>query len=94
VSITNVNFNQRVEDKNLKKSLVNHEFTMKIKDSGYDCNHNTFDKTGWKPHISLNGDMTRTEYGIQFNLKKEIHFKEPLYSTGQLKKRQLNYKHT
>jgi hypothetical protein len=94
VSITNGNFKQLETSRNLKKSLENHAFTSKLKDYGYDANHNTFDRTGWEPHKSLHSDMTRTEYGIQFNKKKDIHFKEPLYSTGQLKKRQLNYKHT
>lgn len=39
------------------------------------------------------GDMKRTEYRIQFNPKKECHYKGPLYSLGNLKKREYNYKH-
>lgn len=81
-------------DLSMKKSLENHEFTSKIKDSGYDTNHNTFDRTGWISDPNLHSDMVRTEYGIQFNTKKGIHYKGPLYSTGQLKKREFNYKHT
>lgn len=81
-------------DADLKKSLENHEFTSKIKDSGYDTNHNTFDRTGWVPHPSLQSDMVRTEYGINYNRKKEIPYKGPLFCSGQKKKRELNYKHT
>jgi hypothetical protein len=77
-----------------KKSLFNHNHTEKLKDSGFTVNHNTFDRTGWTPHSSLDSDMKRTEYRIQYNNKKDIHYKGPLFSTGMLKKKEANYKHT
>lgn len=40
------------------------------------------------------GDMVRTEYRIQFNKKKDFHYKGPLYSLGKLKKKEFVYKHT
>jgi hypothetical protein len=76
------------------RTLINHDFTSKLKESGYSNNHFTFDKTGWTPHENLNGDMKRTEYRIQYNPKKEIHYKGPLFSTGKLKMKEQNYKHT
>lgn len=76
-----------------QKSLNNHEYTTKLRESGYTDNHATFDKTGWAPHTSLNSDMRRTEYRIQYN-KKEIHYKGPKFSVGKLKKTEFNYKHT
>ena len=36
----------------LQKTLINHDFTNKIRDSGYSNNHFTFDKKGWYPHES------------------------------------------
>lgn len=78
----------------MKKTLVNHEFTGKLRESGYSNNHFTCDKNGWTPHETLNGDMKRTEYRIQYNTKKDIHYKGPLYSTGKLRKTEQNYKHT
>ena len=38
--------------------------------------------------------MKRTEYRIQINPKKNIHYKGPIFSTGKLKKKEYNYKHT
>jgi hypothetical protein len=94
VSNSTGSFWKNKTDFNLKRSLESHDFTSKIKNSGYDTNHNTFDRTGWVPHPNLHSDMVRTEYGIQYNKKKDIHYKGPIYSTGQLKKRELNYKHS
>jgi hypothetical protein len=95
LSKTHGNFwNKKAYSHSLQKSLVNHDFTNKLKNSGYSENHSTFDKTGWVPHESLNGDMKRTEYRIQYNTKKEIHYKGPLFSTGKLRKKEQNYKHT
>jgi hypothetical protein len=76
------------------KTLDFHDFTAKLRESGYSNNVNqTFDKKGFLPHPVLHSDMTRTEYRIQFR-KKDVHYKGPLYSTGKLKTRELNYKHT
>lgn len=78
----------------MENSLRNHRFTQKLRESGYSNNHATFDKTGWRPDKSLDSDMSRTEYRIQFNPKKEIHYKGPMFSTGLLKRKEHNYKHT
>jgi hypothetical protein len=76
------------------KTLDCHEFTAKLRESGYSNNVNaTFDKKGFLPHPVLHGDMTRTEYRIQYR-KKDVHYKGPLYSTGQLKRKEMNYTHT
>lgn len=90
---THGNFTKR-DFSESQKSLVNHEFTSKIRESGYTDNHYTFDRNGWLPYESLHSDMKRTEYRIQFNTKKDIHYKGPMYSTGKLKKTEFNYKHT
>jgi hypothetical protein len=94
LSKTHGNFWKKNQNLSTHKSLVNHDFTEKIRESGYTDNHCTFDKTGWVPHHNLNSDMTRTEYRIQFNTRKENHYKGPMYSTGTLKKKEQNYKHT
>ncbi len=78
----------------MQKTLFHHDFTGRLKESGYTNNAYTFDKTGWTPHGTLNGDMKRTEYRIQFNPVKEIHYKGPLFSTGMLRKKEQNYKHS
>jgi hypothetical protein len=76
------------------KTLEFHEFTDKLRDSGYSNNVNaTFDKKGFLPHPALNSDMVRTEYRIQYR-KKDVHFKGPMYSTGKLKRKECNYTHT
>ena len=79
---------------NTQRALEAHESTSKLRESGYTDNHAAFDKNGWLPHMSLHSDMVRTEYRIQYNPKKEIHYKGPLYSTGLLKGKENNYKHT
>jgi len=38
--------------------------------------------------------MKRTEYRIQFNPKKETHYKGPIYTNGALKMRETNYIHS
>jgi len=78
----------------MSRALINHDYTSKLKESGYSNNHYTMDRTGWVPHHSLNGDQLRTEYRIQLNPKKSIHYAGPLFTTGKLKKKGLNYKHT
>ncbi len=70
-----------------------HDFTQKLKESGYSNNNAECDKYGWLAHPVLHSDMKRTEYRIQFN-KKPIHYQGPLYSTGKMKVKERNYKHT
>lgn len=94
MSRTHGNFFTKNPNLSMHKKLENHDFTGKLKESGYTDNHCTFDKTGWVPHPNLDGDQKRTEYRIQFNTKKEVHYKGPLYSTGMLKKKEQNYKHS
>ena len=42
----------------------------------------------------LNSDMKRTEYRIQYNTLKPLHYKGSIISDGKLKKKESNYKHT
>lgn len=77
----------------MQKTTENHEFTMKLKESGYTNNIATYDKTGWVPHPTLHSDMSRTEYRININPYKALHYKGPLYSTGAMKKKETVYKH-
>ena len=74
--------------------LTNHGFTTRLRDSGYSNNHMLCDRKGWEPEGVLNSDMKRTEYKIQYNPKKEFCYKGPIMSTGALKKKENNYKHT
>lgn len=78
----------------VQQSTQNHEFTMKLKESGYTNNISTYDKTGWVPHKNLHSDMIRTEYRINFNRPKPLHYKGPLYSTGAFKKKEINHRDT
>lgn len=94
LSKTHGNFWKKNAPTNFQSPLKNHEFTSKLKDSGYSTNHTTCDKKGWVPIGSLHGDMVRTEYRIQYNVKKDFHYKGPMISTGKLKKKESNYKHT
>ena len=71
-----------------------HDFTKKLKDSGYTNNVTSFDKTGWVPHESFHSDGHRTEYRIMINPYKKLHYHEPLNSTGRFKKKEVVYKHT
>lgn len=77
----------------MQKTTENHEFTMKLRESGYTNNIATYDKTGWVPHPTLHSDMSRTEYRININPYKALHYKGPLYSTGAFKKKETVYKH-
>lgn len=74
--------------------LKNHTFTSRLRDSGYSNNHLLCDKKGWTPKKILHSDQKRTEYSIQYNVKKDFGWKEPLASTGKLKKIEKNYRHT
>jgi hypothetical protein len=85
---------KRVVYSNTQKSLEAHDSTGKIRDTGYTNNHMQFDKTGWLPHVSLHSDMKRTEYRMQYNTKKDVHYTGPMFSTGLLKKKETNYKFT
>lgn len=78
----------------IQKLTEAHEFTTKLKESGYTNNISTYDKTGWVPHRNLHSDMIRTEYRINFNQEKPLHYKGPLFSTGALKKKEIVHKHT
>lgn len=73
--------------------LTNHDFTSNLRDSGYSNNHLLCDKKGWSPEKVLNSDMTRTEYRIQYNTKKDFGWKKPIPSTGKLQKKEKVYKH-
>lgn len=73
---------------------MNHDHTSKLRDSGYSNNHLLFDKKEWTPKKVLHSDQQRTEYSIQYNTKKAFGFTAPMASTGKLKKREYNYKHT
>ncbi len=77
-----------------EKSLKSHDFTPRIRDSGYSNNHLICDKKGWTPEKTLHSDQKRTEYRIQFNNVKSVHYKGPIISTGKLKKKEKVYKHT
>lgn len=94
LSKTHGNFWKKLPNLNIKKTFQHHDYTGKLRDSGYSTNHFAFDRTGWTPHESLNSDMKRTEYRIQYNTRKDIHYKGPMFSTGKLKKKEQNYKHT
>jgi len=94
LSKTHGNFFKTNPELHMQKTLVSHDFTGKLKDSGYSVNHFTFDRTGWLAHPTLHSDQKRTEYRIQYNTKKEIHYKGPRFCTGELKKKELNYRHT
>ena len=94
MSKTNGSFFKNNTNLSLKKMLNNHDYTDKLKNSGYSVNHFTYDRTGWVPDESLHGDLKRTEYRIRFNVHKDIHYKGPLFNTGNLKKRERVYKHT
>ncbi len=94
LSRTNGNFVKAKPELATKKVLANHEFTSKLKESGYSVNHYTCDSTGWIPDKCLNSDMKRTEYRIRYNTKKDFHYKGALFSTGILKKKEQVYKHT
>ncbi len=76
------------------KSFDCHDHTARLRESGYSNNHSTFDKHGWEPEKILHSDQVRTEYRIQFNKKKDVHYKGPIISTGKLKKKERVYKHT
>jgi hypothetical protein len=76
------------------KSTEAHEFTAKLKESGYTNNISTYDKTGWVPHKTLHSDMVRTEYRLHFNQPKPLHYKGPKYSTGEFKKKESVHKFT
>ncbi len=94
ISKTNGNFFKTKPLLSLQKTLQHHGYTDRLKESGYTNNHYTMDKTGWTPHETLNGDQKRTEYRIQHNPKKDIHYKGPKFSTGKLLIKETNYKHT
>jgi len=94
LSRSNGSFWRKNPELSMKKTLSHHDFTGNLKESGYTNNHYTYDRTGWTPHQNLNGDQKRTEYRIQFNPVKEIHYKGPLYSTGKLRIKEQNYKHS
>lgn len=80
--------------KSIQQTTQSHEFTAKLKESGYTNNISTYDKTGWVPHPNLHSDMVRSEYRININPYKAIHYKGPISSTGALKKKETVYKHT
>ena len=42
----------------------------------------------------FDSDMRRTEYRIQYNRRKDFHYKQPTFNTGVLKQKERNYKHT
>lgn len=48
--------------------------------------------SGWLESI-FSSDMKRTEYRIQLNPKKAIHYKKPMFSTDILKQKERNYGH-
>ena len=77
---------------NTAQALKEHESTDKLRNSGYTSN-NVLKEKGWTTDRNLHSDMLRTEYRIQFNPKKEIHYKGPMFNTGILKKKEHVYKH-
>eukprot|EP00340_Litonotus_pictus_P008280 CAMPEP_0170518192 /NCGR_PEP_ID=MMETSP0209-20121228/3938_1 /TAXON_ID=665100 ORGANISM="Litonotus pictus, Strain P1" /NCGR_SAMPLE_ID=MMETSP0209 /ASSEMBLY_ACC=CAM_ASM_000301 /LENGTH=225 /DNA_ID=CAMNT_0010803659 /DNA_START=114 /DNA_END=791 /DNA_ORIENTATION=- len=74
--------------------LTHHDFTPRLRDSGYSNNHLLCDKKGWTPKKVLHSDQKRTEYRIQYNCKKDFGWTAPIPSTGKLKKIEKNYIHT
>ena len=70
------------------------KFTTNLTDSGYTNNVTSFDKTGWVPHQSFHSDGIRTEYRININPYKNLHYTGALSSTGKFKKKEVVYKHT
>lgn len=78
----------------LQSTLGNHDYTTRLRDSGY--SENLFPSkmnSGWLTP-EFDGDMVRTEYRIQYNPKKEFHYKKPKFNTGILNQKEKNYKHT
>lgn len=95
ILLQRVPFPNYKEGKNtIRNSLAPHEYTTKLRDSGYTNNIATCDKTGWVPHQSFHSDSIRTEYRININPYKDVHYTGPLHSTGKLKKKEVVYKHT
>lgn len=81
-------------DVTLQSSLGNHGYTPKLRDSGFSENlFPTKLNSAWL-NPCFNSDMKRTEYRIQYNKKKDFHYKMPTFSTGILKQKERNYKHT
>ena len=78
----------------VKESTATHEFTTKLKEDGYTNNIATYDKTGWVPDKVLHSDMVRTEYRLNFNQPKPLHYKGPMYSLGTFKKKEIVHKNT
>lgn len=77
---------------NTPQSFRDHESTEKLRNSGYTSN-NVLKEKGWTTDRSLQSDMVRTEYRIQFNTKKDVHYKGPMFNTGYLNKKEKVYKH-
>lgn len=92
LSKTHGSFTKR-EYNNMPQSFREHAVTSKLRDSGYTANNMAKEKTGWVTDPCLHSDLVRTEYRIQYNPKKEIHYKGSLYNTGVLKKKEFVYKH-
>lgn len=77
-----------------QSSLSNHECTSSLRESGFSSNlYPTSLNSAWL-HPAFNSDQVRTEYRIQYSTKKDFHFTEPTYSSGTLRKKEKNYKHT
>ncbi|MCQ2820749.1 MAG: hypothetical protein MJ252_26105 [archaeon] len=77
----------------MQSSLGNHDYTPYLRDSGF--SENLFPSklnSAWL-HPCFNSDMTRTEYRIQYNRPKDIHYPGPKFNTGHLKKKETTYKY-
>lgn len=78
----------------LQSSLTNHDYTPKIRDSGFSENlYPSKMNSAWL-NKCFGSDMRRTEYRIQYNRRKDFHYKQPTFNTGLLKQKEKNYKHT
>ena len=77
-----------------QQSLNPHEYTTKLRESGFTNNICSNDKTGWIPDPVLHSDMERSEYRININPIKGVHYNGPIFSTGKYKKKEVVYKHT
>ncbi|KRX08638.1 hypothetical protein PPERSA_03509 [Pseudocohnilembus persalinus] len=83
-----VNPTFRQTDKNLQ--------TLKYKTltSGFQQNHEQFDRKGWIPEKVLHGDRTKTEYRVRYNVDKPYHRNTHLDKTRTLARPEYNYKYT
>ena len=88
------NSKKKTFNSTLQSSLINHDYTCKLRDSGFSENlYPSKLNSAWL-HSCCDSDMKRTEYRIQYNTKKDFHYTQPTFNTGILRQKERNYKHT